>query len=54
MDGLVRTILDEIRREAVAIGNAAIKKGVELLRDRLEGEATDEQIMAWLREVQGP
>lgn len=52
MDGLSQVILDLIRREAVAIGSRYIEKGADLLRDRLRGEATDEQILEWLREAQ--
>lgn len=53
MDDLVEKILDQLKDEAVDIGSDLIKDGVDLLKQHLEGRAGDEEIMAWLRQVQG-
>lgn len=52
MDSLTEMMLDMLADEAVKAGSDLIRDGVDLVKRRLEGEATDEDIMQWLREAQ--
>lgn len=52
MDSILKAILDRLGQEAITVGSDLIRDGVELVKARLTGEATDQQILDWLREAQ--
>lgn len=53
MDDLAKKIIDGLREEAIEVGSELIEDGVDLLQEHMEGRASDEAIMAWLRRAQG-
>lgn len=53
MDEMMEAILEQLRAEASKIGADLIRDGLDLVEARLKGEATSEELMAWLRSAQG-
>lgn len=52
IDGLAQELIDRLKNEAVEVGSEVLTDGVDLLKQYLEGRASDEAIMAWLRASQ--
>ena len=52
MSPLLAPVLAMLQAEAVRLGSSLIEDGVRLVRDRLTGEASDADVMIWLREIQ--
>ena len=51
-DLLVGAVLGAIKTEGVKLASSLIQRGADLLEKRLNGEATDEEILQWLRDAQ--
>lgn len=49
VDQLTDAILERFREEAIELGSDLIQDGADLLEKHLEGQASDEEILAWLR-----
>ena len=54
MSPLLAPVLVMLQDEAARLGSSLIEDGIRLVRDRLTGEASDEDIMRWLRAAQEP
>ena len=52
MDGILRIVLDQLAKEAARLGNEYIQKGLALIERLILGEATDAEIIAWLKTQQ--
>lgn len=52
MDSFTEMLLDMLADEAIKAGSDLIRDGVQLVKRRLSGDASDEEIMAWLRAAQ--
>lgn len=52
MDSFTEMLLDMLADEAIKAGSDLIRDGVQLVKRRLGGDASDEEIMAWLRAAQ--
>lgn len=53
---MIDALLDELKKEAararVNLVDDFLEKGLELLEERIHGEASDEQVIEWVREAQ--
>ena len=54
MDAVARLILDLLIENGEDMALDVFKAGVKLVRDRVDGKASDAAIMSWLRDAQGP
>ena len=52
MDALTRSILDTLIERGGELAKDLVLRGVQLVRDRIDGNATDEAVMGWLRSAQ--
>ncbi len=52
MDALLKVLLAALVREGVKVGSSVIERGAGLAIERIEGRASDEAVMQWLREAQ--
>lgn len=53
IDSLTRNVLDILADQGTALARELLEKGIQLVRDRVDGRASDDAVMAWLREAQG-
>lgn len=51
-DALVSALITAIKTEGAKLASTLIVSGAALLEKRLRGEATDEELMQWLRDAQ--
>ena len=54
MDALTRSILDTLIERGGELAKDLVLRGVQLVRDRVDGNASDADVMAWLRSQQEP
>ena len=52
MNPLLAPVLVMLQDEAARLGSSLIEDGIKLVRDRLTGRASDEDVMIWLRAMQ--
>lgn len=53
IDSLTKNLLDMLADQGTALARELLEKGIQLVRDRVDGRASDDAVMAWLREAQG-
>ena len=54
MDALTRSILDTLIERGAELAKDLVLKGVQLVRDRIDGKTSDADVMVWLRLAQEP
>lgn len=52
MDALTRSILDTLIDKGGELAKDLVLRGVQLVRDRVDGRASDAAVMQWLRDAQ--
>lgn len=52
IDSLTRTVLDLLAEKGTELARTALEAGIRLVRDRVDGRASDADVMKWLREAQ--